>query len=84
MEKVNNNLMILETEKEQTKLRLKEQIRSIRYSLDNLESKLDNGEHLYDSDGLQGNGAQIDTYLVKLVAYERAIQLFNRSLNKGN
>lgn len=72
---MDNNLMVLEVEAGQIQLRLKEKIRSIRYTLDNLESKLNNNEKLYESDGLQGNTTDIDVYLAKLVSYERAIKL---------
>ncbi|MCY8539420.1 hypothetical protein [Bacillus haynesii] len=71
---INNNLVVLETEKERAALRLKDQIRSIRDALDNLESKISNNQDLYDSDGLQGNGVYIDVYLSKVVSYTREIE----------
>lgn len=80
--KINNNLMILEIEKEQAELRLKDQIKSIRYVLDNLESKLNNNESLYESDGLQGNVVWIDIYLSKIAAYEKSIERFKAHLEK--
>jgi ATP-dependent Lon protease len=76
MTNTNNKLIMLKAEKQQTEMRLKEQIKSIRYTLDALESKLTNNEKLYDSDGFQGNAVNVDVYLTKLVAYERAIELF--------
>lgn len=72
-----NKLLLLSAEKEHTELRLKEQIHSIRNTLDNLEYKLNNKEHLFESDGLQGDASYIDVYLTKIVAYERAIKIFN-------
>ncbi|MCY9226029.1 hypothetical protein MOF11_13445 [Bacillus haynesii] len=71
---INNNLVVLETEKERAALRLKDQIRSIRDALDNLESKISNNQDLYDSDGLHGNGVYIDVYLSKVVSYTREIE----------
>ncbi|MEH6974591.1 hypothetical protein [Bacillus sp. JJ675] len=40
--KIINNLVILEAEKERAALRLKDQIRTIRNALDNMESKMNN------------------------------------------
>ncbi|PDY14136.1 hypothetical protein COO16_04010 [Bacillus pseudomycoides] len=79
----NSKLMILEAEKKQAKMRLKDQIKSVRYILDNLESKLEKNEQLYESDGMQGNATNIDIYLSKMVAYERAIELFKSCLNES-
>ncbi|MED4848309.1 hypothetical protein [Bacillus atrophaeus] len=56
---LNNNLMILEAEKERAELRLKEQIKSIRNALESLEYKLNNNQSLYASDGIQGNGVYL-------------------------
>ncbi|MEC4033173.1 hypothetical protein [Bacillus subtilis] len=78
---INNNLMILEAEKERAELRLKEQIKSIRNALDNLEYKLNNNYSLYNSDGLQGNGVCLDVYLNKLVVYEEAVKRFKSHLD---
>ncbi|MCY7767097.1 hypothetical protein MOC02_07900 [Bacillus inaquosorum] len=77
---LNNNLMILEAEKERAELRLKEQIKSIRNALESLEYKLNNNQSLYASDGIQGNGVYLDAYLSKLVAYEDAIKRFKAHL----
>jgi len=79
----NNHLMILEVEKERAEIQLKDQLSSIRRMIDNLELKLENGDHthLYTSDGLQGNGGNIDIYLNQLVTYNRAIELFKKQLN---
>jgi hypothetical protein len=82
MAEENRNLIILEAEREQAKIRLENQISSIRNMLDNLESKLKGNEQLYISDGLQGNGSNIDKHLAQLATYDRAIELFNRELNK--
>lgn len=79
----NVHLMVLESEKTQAEIRLKDQIRSIRNTLDNLESKLESGDLLYESDGLQGNGVYIDSYLNKLVAYQRSIEQFKLHLDKS-
>lgn len=76
---MNNDLLVLETEKNQAEIRLKDQIESIRNILDNLEYKLNNNHTLYDSDGLQGNGNYIDVYLSKIVVYEKAIERFKKS-----
>ncbi|MGG1147000.1 hypothetical protein [Bacillus wiedmannii] len=80
---INNQLIMLEAEKRQAEMRLKDQIKSIRYTLDNLESKLSKNERLYESDGLQGNATNIDIYLNKMVAFERAIELFKSNLNRN-
>lgn len=72
---IENTITILEAEKLQIGIRLNEQIKSIRNTLDSIESKLSNNEKIYDSDGFQGNSTQIDIYLTKFVAYERAIYL---------
>lgn len=75
MATTSNRLFILETERAQAKKRLEDQISSIRRELTNLEMKLNSDNRLYLSDGLQGNGSFIDTYLAQLVAYDRAIDL---------
>ncbi|ASB89348.1 MULTISPECIES: hypothetical protein [Bacillales] len=82
MTKENRNLVILEAEREQAKMRLENEISSIRNMLDNLESKLKNNQQLYISDGLQGNGSNIDKHLAQLATYDRAIELFNRQFSK--
>ncbi|MCY9311684.1 hypothetical protein MOF23_22390 [Bacillus inaquosorum] len=74
----NNYLMILKTEKEQAELKVKQQINTIRNIIDNLESKIENKELLYESEGLQGNGNHLDTYLSKLMAYQRSIEQFEK------
>lgn len=81
--KLNNSLMVLESERDQIKIRLKEQIRSIRHSLNNLESNLDSNETIYESAGLQGNAIHLDVYLGKLVSYDRAIKLFKTHIDEG-
>lgn len=80
----NRNLLILKTERENARMNLVSQISSIRYTLDNLESKLngDGQQYLYISDGLQGNGSSIDKYLAQLTTYDRAIELLIRELSK--
>ncbi|WP_332274814.1 hypothetical protein [Bacillus velezensis] len=82
--KENRNLVILEAEREQAKMRLENEISSIGNMLDNLESKLKNNQQLYIyiSDGLQGNGSNIDKHLAQLATYDRAIELFNRQFSK--
>lgn len=82
MTKENRNLVILVTEKEQVKMQLANQITSIRNVLEGLESKLKNNQDLYISDGLQGNGANIDKLLAQLVTYNRSIEIFNRQFSK--
>jgi transcriptional regulator with XRE-family HTH domain len=76
------NLKILETEREQVKVRLENQISIARNTLEKLESKLKNGQELYILDGLQESGSNIDKCLAQLVTYDRSIELFKRELNK--
>lgn len=80
----NENLKILEVEREHAQTRLVNQISSIRNMLDNLESKLNNNQELYISDGLQGDGANIDKYLAQLVTYSRAIGIFYREFSEND
>lgn len=77
----NRNIFVLETEREQVKRRLEAQISTIRSTLDYLENKLKNNQELYISDGLQGNGGNIDIYLAQLIAYNRGIEILERQIN---
>jgi len=79
---LNNQLTVLEIERDQNEQKLRDQIRSIRSRLDNLERKLDNKEDLYDADGLQGNGNSVDMYLAKVVTYGYAIERFKKLFDK--
>lgn len=73
------NLLILKTEQEQTKNRLKDQISIARNIIDNLDKNLEKGNiHLSSSDGLAGNSSSIDIYLNQYISYTRAIELFER------
>lgn len=83
MNKMISELMIMETEKEQTEIKLREQIKSIRNTLDNLERKLDSNENFYEFDGLQGNGNNIDLYITKIVTYDKAISRFKDYIEKS-
>lgn len=78
----NNHLTILEIEKNQAEQRLKQQINTVRVIVDNLDLRMQKGEELFDSDGLQGNGVYLDSYLNKVVAYQRSIEQFKRHLEK--
>ncbi len=82
MNKMISELMIMETEKEQVNITLREQIKSIRNTLDNLERKLDSNESLSEFDGLQGNGNNIDVYVTKSVIYDKAISRFKAYIEK--
>ncbi|MCY8063861.1 hypothetical protein MOB58_14120 [Bacillus spizizenii] len=76
----NTNLMILEAERDQAKSRLVSQIETIKNTIANLERKIENNETLYDQDGLQSSGVNLDSYLNKLTAYQRAIEQMTLAL----
>ena len=76
------NLMILKSEQEQAKNRLKQQITTVRNIIDGLEKRIDGEDsYIYASSGLQGNSSSIDIYLNQYVAYTRAIELFEREFD---
>ena len=72
--------MIIESERSQAEIRLKNQIETIKTIISNLERKIENNETIYDSDGLQASGVYLDSYLNKLVAYQRAIEQFKLAI----
>ena len=76
--KMNNEVIILGAEKYQIELAVREQIKSLRKSLDILESKLDSKEKLSEYDGLQEVTVHIDRNVSKLSAYTRAIELLSK------
>ena len=69
----NNHLLVLQVEKEAVERQLKEKIKSLRYTLDNLEAKLDNKEKIYGSEGLQGDAVYLDVAVNRIATYDRAI-----------
>ena len=73
--KLHNSILILEVDKRQEELKVKEQIKSLRRSLDALEGKLENSEKVYDSGGIHGVVGNIDSSVNKIVAFNRAIEL---------
>lgn len=79
---MNNQLMILKTEKEQAEMSLRQQINTLRTILNNTEKRLDNGEVIYGSEGFQGNGVQFDVTISKIGAYTRAIEQFEKYVEK--
>lgn len=72
--KIESTLMMMEAEKEQSEIRVLDQIKTLRNVLDSLESKIKDGKDVYESDGLQGNGDYLDVYLTKLVTYTKVIK----------
>lgn len=75
---MNNTAIILGAEKYQIELAIREQIKSLRNSLDKLESKLEDKEKLYEYDGLQEVTVHIDRNVSKLTAYNRAIEVLSK------
>ncbi|PYE51587.1 hypothetical protein HUB98_06115 [Paenibacillus barcinonensis] len=76
------NLMIMRTEKQNTLLKLNDHLNSVRNKIESLQSKVDNSEVLYESDGLQGNAVFIDTCISKLIVYDRAIAQYKELLSE--
>lgn len=79
----NNHLLVLQVEKEAIERQLKEKIKSLRYTLDNLEAKLDNKEKLYGSEGLQGDAVYLDVAVNKIATYDRGIEKLEAMLKEG-
>lgn len=79
---LNHQLLVLETEQEHTEMRLRQQIESMRTTLNNLERKLDKDDTIYDSDGFQGNATFLDMYVVKYATYQRSIEQFKKHLER--
>lgn len=74
----NVKLIHIETRIEQVKIRLEDQIKSIRQSLDGLEDVLTNDKSVYKSLGLQGAGDQLDNYIYELAALEEMLKLISK------
>lgn len=63
--------MTLEAEKVQLEIVLLEKVKSLRQTLDVVETKLKDGSLLYNSDGFQGNTVQLDITIARLVAIQK-------------
>lgn len=66
-------LVKVEAEKKLVESELKDKLQSAKRKIESLHTRVENGDEIFESDGLQGLGVDIDTLKSRLVSYNQFI-----------